>query len=182
MNKVVLIPGNHNSKVDEIWFPYVIEQLEKNGIAVEAKNMPDPITAKKDIWLPFIESELKVDEDTIAVGHSSGAIALLRYAETHKVKGLILVGAYHTDLGDKTEKESGYFDDPWDWEAINQNTDFIVQFASTDDPYIPVEESRFIKSKLPKLEYIEFNDKGHMGEDIDMVEFPELVKIVTEKK
>lgn len=181
MEKVVLVPGNNNSKIDEIWFPSVIKRLKGHGMEVVAKNMPDPIAAKQDIWLPFIESELEVDSDTIAIGHSSGAIALMRYAETHRVKGIILVGAYHTDLGNETEKASGYFDSEWNWEAINSNCGFIVQFASTDDPYIPVKESRYFKSKLPKLEYIEFSDKGHMGEDVNLTEFPELVEIVINK-
>jgi uncharacterized protein len=181
MTKVVLIPGNHDSRVDEIWFPSVINELSKLDCNVVAKNMPDPITAKKDIWLPFMEKDLQIDNETIGVGHSSGAIALLKYAETHHVKGLVLIGAYYTDLGDETEKESGYFDGDWDWSSINANAEFIIQFASTNDPYIPIEESRFLKTQLPKLEYIEFNDKGHMGEDVGMTEFPELVEALKNK-
>ena len=179
--KIILVPGNHNSRVDQIWFPYLINKLKEKNLQVIAKNMPDPMVARKKIWLPFMESELKADENTIGVGHSSGAIAWLRYAETHKLKGLILVGAYYTDLGDATEKASGYFDAPWNWEQINSNVDFIVQFASIDDPYIPVAESRFLKTKLPKLEYIEFSDKGHMGEDVNLVEFPELLDAILTK-
>ena len=34
-----------------------------------------------------------------------------RYAETHNVFGLILVGAYTSDLGDENERESGEFTD-----------------------------------------------------------------------
>lgn len=181
MNRVVLVPGNHDSKIDEIWFPYMIKELSNKGIEVVAKNMPDPVTARKEYWLPFMEKELGVDENTLAVGHSSGAVALLRYAQTHKVCGLVLVGAYYTDLGDDTEKASGYFDTPWDWDSISMNVDFIVQFASTDDPYIPVKESRYFKSVLPNLEYIEFEDKGHMGEDMNMIEFPELLEVVLER-
>lgn len=49
------------------------------------------------------------------MGHSSGAVAALRILETTKVLGVALVAAYHTDLGDETEKESGYFDAPWQW-------------------------------------------------------------------
>ena len=37
------------------------------------------------IWLPFMKDELGVDENTIIIGHSSGACAAVRFAETHKV-------------------------------------------------------------------------------------------------
>lgn len=175
MAHIALIPGNYESKVDAIWFPSVMAALKEAGHDPVAKNMPDPMTARMSIWLPFIKDELGVDADAIGIGHSSGAIALLKLAETQKIRGIVLVGAYYTDLDDEMEKKSGYFDTPWDWEAIDKNTEFIIQFASTDDPYIPAEESRYLKTKLPKIKYIEYTDKGHMGEDIEMTEFSDLV-------
>ena len=56
--------------------------------------MPDPVTARRSIWLPFMKDELGVDEQTVIIGHSSGACAAVRFAETNKVAGIILVGAY----------------------------------------------------------------------------------------
>ena len=44
--------------------------------------------------MPFMKDELGVDEQTIIIGHSSGACAAVRFAETNKVAGIILVGAY----------------------------------------------------------------------------------------
>ena len=37
----------------------------------------------------------------------------MRYAETRRVKGLILVAACHTDLGLQSEAISGYYARPW---------------------------------------------------------------------
>ena len=56
--------------------------------------MPDPITARRSIWLPFMKDELGVDDQTIIIGHSSGACAAVRFAETNQVAGIVLVGAY----------------------------------------------------------------------------------------
>ena len=53
------------------------------------------------------------------------------------ISGIILVSAYTSDLGDDLEKKSGYFNRPWQWDKIKENTEFIVQFASTDDPFLP---------------------------------------------
>jgi hypothetical protein len=47
------------------------------------------------------------------VGHSSGAEAAMRYAETRRVAGLVLVAACHTDLGLQSEAVSGYYSRPW---------------------------------------------------------------------
>jgi len=44
--------------------------------------MPDPVGARSTIWLPYIKNDLKCDQDSIYVGHSSGAAAGLKFAET----------------------------------------------------------------------------------------------------
>ena len=64
------------------------------GFSCVLRNMPDPITARRSIWLPFMKEELAVDHQTIIIGHSSGACAAVRFAELYKVAGIILVGAY----------------------------------------------------------------------------------------
>ena len=56
-----------------------------DGFSCELRNMPDPITARRSIWLPFMKEELGVDETTIIIGHSSGACAAIRFAEEQKV-------------------------------------------------------------------------------------------------
>lgn len=140
---------------------------------VIAAEFPDPDLARAFIWIPFLINDLKVDEDTILIGHSSGAIAALRLAEKHKILGSVLVGAYHTDLGMETEKQSGYFDEPWNWGAIKENQKWTVLFASQDDPWISIEEPRYLHRQL-NCEYHEFKDQGHFGGDYFKSSFPEL--------
>ncbi|MCH7568107.1 MAG: alpha/beta hydrolase [Nanoarchaeota archaeon] len=178
--KAMIIPGNGNTDISENWFPYVKEELEKIGINVIAENMPDPDLARKEYWLSFIEKKLGRDEEAILVGHSSGTVAILRYLETHKIKGAILVGSYYTHLGDEKEKESGYFDTEWQWNKIKENSDWIVIFASTDDPYIPIKEARYIRDKLD-AEYYEYDDEGHFGSDVNKLKFPEIIQIISSK-
>jgi len=43
------------------------------------ENMPDPYDAKESIWLPFIKKDLGCDKNTILIGHSSGAEAIMRW-------------------------------------------------------------------------------------------------------
>ena len=178
--KVMIIPGNGNSDIFGEWFPYLKRELENLGIKVIAKNMPDPDLARKKYWLPFIEKELNGDKESILVGHSSGAVAILRYLESHKIKRAILVGAYYTSLDIEQEKASGYFDSEWQWSKIKENAEWIVIFASRDDPWIPIEQPRFIRDKTD-AEYHEFKDEGHMGADRKKKDFPEIVQVIKKR-
>lgn len=128
--------------------------------------------ARAEVWIPFIES-LGTDGNTIIVGWSSGAVATMRYAEKHSLFGSVIVAPCYTDLGLENEKVSGYYDAPWQWDAIRNNQQWIVQFSSTTDPVIPIEESRYIHTKL-QSEYYEI-DAGHF---YPKKEFPELVDVI----
>ena len=64
--------------------------MTDSGIAEGVlRNMPDPIEAKRSIWLKFMSEELGIGPNDIIVGHSSGAVAAIRYAETTQVCSLL---------------------------------------------------------------------------------------------
>src|SRR5258707_15767070 len=98
--KVIFIPGNGGGDINDPdgWFPYIKKRLENLGLEVISQNFPDPIKARGKYWLPFIK-KLGADEKTILVGHSSGAVAALRYAEKQQILGSVLVSTAYTDLG-----------------------------------------------------------------------------------
>ena len=150
------------------------------GVSVVASEFPDNELAREAYWIPFLKNELQADAQSVLVGHSSGAIAAMRYAENHRILGSVLVGAYHSDLGMPTEKLSGYFDRPWDWKAIKHNQQWSIQFASVNDPWIPVSEARFVHEKMG-TEYYEFEDQGHFGGDYLKRVFPELFEALKAK-
>jgi len=177
--KIIIVRGNDNSTPDENWFPYAKKELEKSELMVINEEFPDPELAREEYWLPFIK-KLGTDENTILIGHSSGAIAAMRFVERNKILGSILVATYYTDLGDEKEKKSGYFVRPWDWESIRKNQKWIVQFASTDDPYIPIGEARFVHQRL-QTEYHEYKNEGHFGADKNKTIFPEIIAVIKSK-
>ncbi|KAF9172005.1 putative hydrolase rbbp9 [Mortierella sp. AD010] len=116
MSRIILIPGNGNDHVEvSMWYPSVIEAL------TEAKDLrtgqhlfpgggvlrtfPDPYDAHEEVWIKFMEEDIEIGENDVVIGHSSGAAATMRYIETRKVKGVVLVSAYHSDLGDASEEQ-----------------------------------------------------------------------------
>ncbi len=179
--KVIFIPGNGGASVFSAdgWFPYLYDNLTKLGLEVIAHDFPDPELAREKYWLPFIK-KLGADKNTILIGHSSGAVAALRYAEKYQILGSILVAACYTDLGEESERVSGYYDHSWNWDKIKQNQKWIIQFASTDDPFIPIEEARFIHQQIGS-DYHEFTDQQHFGYPTAKTEFPEIVEIIKSK-
>lgn len=177
MIRAILIHGNGGGKPIDNWLPYLKLELEKMGIKVESPQFPDADLARASYWIPFLKDTLKADDKTIIIGHSSGAIAAMRFAEKNQILGSVLVGAYHTDLGFEKEKLSGYFDTPWDWNAIKKNQQWIIQFAGLNDPWIPISEARYVYDKL-NTEYHESPDQGHFGGDYYKENFPEVLNAI----
>ncbi len=151
------------------------------GIECLTPDLPDNKLARKKYWFPYFTEVLKLGPDDIVIGASSGALAILKYAEDHQIGASILVGTYYTDLGYEDERLSGYFDTPWDWGKIKSNQKWTAIFASTDDPYIPISEPRFICDQLGS-EYFEFTDRGHFSSrEEPYLEFPELLTFLKTK-
>ena len=107
--RIVYVHGNQATHWSFAWAPWLKSELEKKGYPTFFETMPDSIIARSEYWLPFLEEYVKVGENDILVGWSSGAVAAMRYAEQHKIKGSVLIGACYTDLGDELEKQSGYW-------------------------------------------------------------------------
>jgi predicted alpha/beta hydrolase family esterase len=170
MPRVVIVPGCGCSPVrSSNWYAWMQEGLLKTGLFsdVVLRDMPDPQLARESVWIPFIVNDLGVDEDTIIIGHSSGAEAAMRLLENHKLLGCVLVSACHTDLGIESERKSKYYSRPWNWETIRGNTQWILQYHSTDDPFIPREEADHVAENL-RSEYKCFEDKSHFFHDTDV--------------
>lgn len=173
---VILIHGNQGGRGGDQWMSWLRRELEKRDFEVQNPTFPDNYEAKMALWLPYLD-KLGADENTILVGWSSGAVAAMRYAEKNRIKASVLIAACYTDLGQKIEKISGYYDEPWQWDAIKANQDWIAQFGSVDDPVIPIAESRYVHEKLG-TEYFEFPDRKHFGWPKFMPRFPEVLDVI----
>jgi len=174
--KVAIVPGNGGGDIEASnWYAQVRDDLKTilGADNVFMENMPDPVLAREKYWIPFMRDSLLCDENTVIVGHSSGAIAAMRFAEEHQVAGLVLVSAYTSDLGDETERASGYFDRPWQWEKIKSNAKFIVQFGSTDDPFLPWPEQLAV-AQQSGADLRKYENRGHFMNS----QFVEVVNVV----
>ena len=164
--KLILLPGMGCIPVKNCNFYGWLDAKIKSDsalsekYALELRDFPDPHVCRGSVWLPFVRDELHADENSVLIGHSSGAVACARYAEKYKVKGICVVAGYDDDLGDATERASGYFDNPWEYEKIRENTEFRVCFIGAKDHLVPAEvQRRFAKNLHAKV--VEFPKGGH---------------------
>jgi predicted alpha/beta hydrolase family esterase len=160
-NKIIIVHGNGGTTKDHCWYQDLANDFkDSTDLDVVLETMPDNMLARSEIWLPFIKNEAGADEQSIIVGHSSGGAAAMRFAESNKIFGSVLVAAHFSDFGNQNEAASGYFNQPWDWEKIKSNQNWIIQYASENDPYINIEHAREIHANLNTC-YYEREFEGH---------------------
>lgn len=172
--RIIFIHGNQTMHWNFAWTPWLKFELEKLGFETFFETMPDSIIARAAYWLPFLHDYVKAGENDVLMGWSSGATASMRYAENNKIKGSVLIAPSSSDLGDDLEKQSGYFDAPWNWEKIKSNQAKIALFHSDNDPYIPVTEFQSIAANLNPEEF-NLSGRKHF---IDDETFPELLEYI----
>lgn len=175
INKIVILPGNGCRNVERANFYASLRNALRaalgDSVQVILETMPDPDLARRAIWLKHMSDVFHVDEQTLVIGHSSGAVAIMRFLEQAPLGGAILVSAYTSDLGIQSEIASGYFDGAWNWSAQRANCRRqILQFGSTDDPFLPTEEQDTVAREL-SAKYYRFSDRNHFM----VAHVPELV-------
>ena len=115
-SKLIIIPGNGCSDIRNAnWYQWLADTLKSdykhtaNNLEIICETMPDPYTARAKYWIPFIKSKLDSAEKVYVVGHSSGAVAILRLCEElgQDIDAAFVVSACATHLGDDNEKASG---------------------------------------------------------------------------
>lgn len=177
---MIIAPGNGCTPIRESnWYAHLHANLVSRGIPCSLEDFPDPYEAKRSVWLPFLES-LGADEHTVLVGHSSGAQAALRFAETHRLRGVVLVAATYSDLGDAGERASGYYPSPdgasnlYDFAAMKSHCSAWHQFHSNNDPFIPLREAEQIRDGLGLVDtYYMLPGRSHFFSP-----FPELLSVL----
>lgn len=172
--RFVYVHGNGASHWSFGWAAWLKAELESKGYETFFETMPDSVIARSEYWLPFLKDHAKVGDDDVIIGWSSGAVAAMRYAEENKIRGSILISPCYTDLDDELEKQSGYYNKPWQWNKITTNQEKIALIWGNDDPYIPQTEFEFIAKQLHPAQ-IKIDNGKHF---IDQNTFPQLLEYI----
>ena len=101
MRNAIIIHGAYGYP-EENWFPWLKKELKQIGFKVFVPQFPTPNNQNLKNWNKvFLRYEKYVDEDTILIGHSLGALFIMNILENYKVKACYLVGGFLGLLGVK---------------------------------------------------------------------------------
>lgn len=162
--RVLILHGWENSSRGN-WFPWLKKELESRGIAAYCPDLPNSGFPEQKKWLETIRAAVKIlDNSLVIVGHSLGAVAILRLLETfgegETVRAAILVAGFTDNLGIKPIAD--FFKVPFNWEKIKTKAEKFVVIHSDDDPYISVSDAEFLKNNLD-AEFILEHRAGHIN-------------------
>ncbi len=137
--------------------------------------MPNSANSRYAEWKIWFERMFAfLDDEIILVGHSLGAMFLIKYLSENtfpkKIKRLFLISSPYG----ATEPDPAEFKLPDSFEPVNKQAKNIIIFHSKDDIVVPFSEFEEIKKRLPQAMVCVFEDRGHFNQE----EFPELVELI----
>jgi predicted alpha/beta hydrolase family esterase len=114
------------------------------------------------------------NEGTILIGDSLGASFLTkRLSENIFPKRLEQLHLICTPIKDTSDESITNFRPNEDnIPNIQEQTDNIYIYHSTDDPVVPYDQGVLLSKLLPKAKFISFSDRGHFNQET----FPELLE------
>lgn len=149
-NALILHGTDGNSQ--ENWFPWLQDKLEALGYQVWTPDLPGADKPNFDRYNEHIlaNPDFKINSETIIIGHSSGAVAILGLLQSlppeQMVYACYLVGSFKDDLG--WDSLSDLFRQPLDFLAIAAHSRLWYFLHSDNDPYCPLDHARFLHSKI----------------------------------
>jgi uncharacterized protein len=153
------------------WVPGVQRALQLAGFPTFFELMPDSIEARAKYWLPFLREHVGIGENDVLLGWSCGVVAAMRCAQELRVRGLVLLAPYFTDLGFEQVRRAGWITEPWDWSRIRAHAARIDVFHSDADPYIPQSELAQLSELLQADTHV-IRGAGHFDK---LDSFPQLI-------
>ncbi|MCX6795204.1 MAG: alpha/beta hydrolase [Candidatus Falkowbacteria bacterium] len=177
--KIVLIHGK-NTDPTEKWYPWLKEEVIKNGFDFIAPILPRPEDPVMDEWLVEID-KTNPEDDTILIGHSRGGVAVLRWLEKQKeiikVRKVILVATNSGRLRDKpiaNETNYGFYtEEGYDFKKIKNHCREFIVLHSQDDPWVPFSAGQFNAQGL-SAKFLKFENYEHFGAKTKKI--PELLE------
>lgn len=183
MSKRVFIIHGWGGNPKEGWFPWLKKELQKKGFEVYVPIMPDTDNPTITNWVRKLKEITKnPDTETNFIGHSIGCQTILRYLEelnkNIKVGKIILVAPWFRLKMYESEEEEKIAK-PWiekkiNFSKVSLHTKNITSIFSTDDYFVPMEDSEIFKKGLNSKIIIEKN-KGHFSGSDNIKELPSVL-------
>jgi uncharacterized protein len=188
MTKFFIIHGAYGNP-EENWFPWLKQELEKEGNMVFVPKFPTPENQSLANWIEEFEDFYlnKIDEDSILIGHSLGPAFILSVLDKInlfdnlglKVKACFFVSGFLNKLGNPTfdKINETFINKDFDWKKIKRNCNKFFVIHSDNDPYIPLKEAKQLADKLD-TKVIIIKGAGHFNESSGFKKFDFLLDLI----
>lgn len=184
MSKFLILHGTDSTPRSN-WFMWLKGKLIGQGHSVWLPQLPNADKPNATTYNGFLlgNKDFVFDEDTILIGHSSGAVAILNLLqalpEGTVIKAAFLVAAFKDSLGE--ESLAGLFSKPFDFESIRARCIKFTYIHSDDDPYCPIDHAEYLALKTGGKLMV-FEGQGHFNTEASprYKQFPELLDFIAE--
>lgn len=169
MTKAVILHGTGGSP-DDNWFRWLENELQAKGLTVWLPQLPhaEQPSLKEEIEFVTANTPFAFDEETVIIGHSSGASLALALVSTAQapIGALMVVSPFvPTDepyAATTWEANAKLFDTPIDLSAIRRKALQRLVVHSDDDPYIPLSVASSI-ADASHAEFVMIPGQGHFN-------------------
>lgn len=185
MKTAIILHGTLGSP-DGNWFQWLKGELEQRGLTVWLPQLPQAEKPSLRKWHRFIKEQcpFAINEETLIVGHSSGAILALVLAQNNmeKIGAIVDVSVFH-DNSLHWEPNDQLFDVQFDWTAIRDGVNELLFIHSDNDPYIPLYQAQYVATNTG-AEMMVIPGEGHFNleRSHEYRQFPKLLEILEERK
>lgn len=168
---------------NKYWINWLALKL-KNRYEVFVPQMPCEKNAKYEEWKIWFEKYISFikDKNPILIGHSLGAIFLIKYLSENKfskkILQLHLVSPAIFDEGLGPEKLSTFKSNLKNIEKIKDRCKELHLWHSRDDETCLFKNSEIIKKIIPSANFHIFKNRGHFKQPT----FPEILEVINKAR
>lgn len=165
---------------EENWFGWLKRELNQLNIDCCVPHFPTPDGQNLEAWLDLFNTAYNhlINEKTIMIGHSLGAVFTLKWLEQtkNKISTVILAGAFLGKIGiEKFDRiNESFFSKSFDWEHIRNKSNQFFFYHGSNDPYVPQWHVDFIARHLNAIQIIIAN-AGHLNAAAGYSQFKQLL-------
>jgi predicted alpha/beta hydrolase family esterase len=180
--KYIIVHGTKGSPEGN-WFPWLRTTLCERGAQVIVPRMPTPEGQTLVKWLSSFQDQVgELNADACVIGHSIGAVFLLRYLERCRqpIGAAVFVAGLVSSIGipEYDHLNATFVQGAYDWQTIKRNAGCAVCVMGDDDPYVPLEQPTYIAQSLG-VEATVISGGKHLNAESGYHTFPELLRLLT---
>lgn len=176
MKKAVILHAWYSNPATN-WYPWLKAELEKRDYLVWVPELPTMGTKNPQMeeMLKLIIDNGFVDEETIVIGHSLGAVLAMRLAERLSYAKGILLAAW--DYNDLTPEHQSFWQTMIDHNKAKKNVCDWVFLISENDPYVTKAIAHEMAGRFGGVA-VDVGARGHFGKKDGIIKVREILDYV----